>query len=74
LKAITMMPTNEFFMPIAVAAMAWASLIAVGVMKLSRLSDQLVRQEARLNLIRNRRDISFPTTRRSMSSIDGGQH
>jgi hypothetical protein len=74
LKAVTMMPTNELFMPIAVAAMAWTGLITVGAMKLSRLSDQLVRQEARLNLIRNRRGIGFPTMRRSPSSINGGPH
>ena len=48
-----MMPTNELLMPIAPTAIAWTGLVIVSAVKLSRLSDELVRQQAKLNLIRN---------------------
>ena len=55
-----MMPPNEFFMPIAVAAIAWTALITVAAMKLSQLSEHLVRQEVKLDLLLKRSDIDFP--------------
>jgi hypothetical protein len=52
-----MMPTTEVLLTIGATAIAWTALMAIGAMKLSQLDNQLIRQEARLNLILKRMDI-----------------
>ena len=51
---------NQIFPAMAVPAVACFAFIFIAAMKLSRLSDHIVRQEAKMNLILAKLEIAFP--------------
>jgi len=51
---------NQIFLTMGPPAIACIALIAIATMRLSQLGDHLVRQEAKLNLIRGKMEIAFP--------------
>jgi hypothetical protein len=51
---------NQILPAMAVPAVACFAFIFIAAMKLSRLSDHIVRQEAKMNLILAKLEIAFP--------------
>ena len=51
---------NPIFLTMGPPAIACIALIAIAAMRLSQLGDHLVRQEAKLNLILGKMEITFP--------------
>lgn len=51
---------NNVLLPMAAPALACFAFIVIAAMKLSRLSDHLVRQEAKMNLMLAKMEIAFP--------------
>ena len=51
---------SQILLPMAVPLLGAIALITIAAMKLSKISDHLIRQEAKINLILAKMEIAFP--------------